>query len=91
MMMYKQQQSQSGSPFGMQGPQQSVYQNDELSRLLVDLHSKIETLIPKFPVGSVLRPILEKILNTIQSAKFNISDSIKLIGFSVEGNTTFNR
>jgi hypothetical protein len=60
------------------------YQNDELPGIDV-LYSKIESLIPQFPVTSYLRPILDKILKTIQSVKYNISDSIRLIGYSVEG------
>ena len=95
MMMYKQQQqqqvqAQQQQQQHMSTPQQAMsapqqYQNDELTRLLDSLHSKLETLQLQFPVNSYLRPTLDKLLKTITSAKFNSADSIRLIVFSVEG------
>eukprot|EP00116_Pleurobrachia_bachei_P000888 sb/3461150/ len=81
MVMYKQQQQQQQFNQHMT----PSYQTDELTRLLTELYTKLESLLHQFPLQSYLRPTLDKLLKTIKSAQYNSADSIRLIGFSVEG------
>ena len=81
--MYKQQQQQQFTQH-----MTPSYQTDELTRLLSELYTKLESLLHQFPLQSYLRPTLDKLLKTIKSAQYNSADSIRLIGFSVEGRST---